>query len=89
MLRQNKTENELYMQKKITGNAITTAGYDMSRIMLVLERSLDGFAQRFHLSNDEIADQTTIFFLRLSKQRHRRVIHLEHDVLIHFCLTKS
>jgi len=50
--------------------------------MLVLERSLDGFAERFHLSNDEIADQTTIIFLRLSEQRHRRIIHLQHGVLI-------
>jgi len=37
---------------------------------------LDRFAERFHLSDDEVADDATVFFLRFTEQRHRRVIHL-------------
>jgi len=32
----------------------------------LLERSLDRFTERLHLCNDEVTDDATIFFLRLS-----------------------
>jgi len=35
--------------------------------MKLLERSLNRFAQSFHLSDDKIANDATIFFLSLSE----------------------
>jgi len=54
---------------------------------------LDRFAERFHLSDDEVADDATVFFLRFTEQRHRRVIHLPssniHSVRLTFERTLS
>jgi len=84
-LYKNKTTSTKRNQTLITQNKPIHLSYfccfrvDTRRLRVkLLERSLNRFAQRFHLSNDEIANDATIFFLSLSEQRHRRIVHLSH-----------